>query len=341
MLDFQRGPRPRNYLSRREQGRLLLLVLALGVVVILVLQARNPEPYRRLFRLFGLGQPTADSPRAAEGPPIDTRLLPEAQSGEIPGTFISPAPAQPDEETPPGYFPGVRPARLKSVRDNKPLGVSEWDAWLHLFDVLQRSDEPTLREASSGRVSFVQLFDQPAEYRGELVTTQGTIRRAHSTKTPKNEYGLTDYYQLWLSPADHPTDPMVIWCLHLPEGFPTGMEVAEEAEVTGFFFKLWAYKAGDGIRRAPMLLARTLDWRRRPPAANTSERSPWLLGLMIAGSAAFALLATAYVYYRTRRGGPAGLGPLAERFASRDAETPADMGAALAELAEPEQSPEP
>ncbi len=325
MLDFQRGPKPRNYLSRREQGRLLFLVMMLGLVVIVALEARKPEHYRWLL---GGEQGGADLPVAGEGSSAGRQIDARVQPGQGP---------------PSRYFPGVKPGYLKSLRDNRLLGNSEWEGLLHFFDLLQKNDEATLQGASSGRVSLVQLFEQSNEYRGELVTTKGTIRRAGRVKLPKNEHGLTHYYRIWLWPADHPTDPMMVWCLHLPEGFPMGMEIAEEAEVTGFYYRLVSYKAGGGqMLRAPMLLARTVHWRRKPDVAKTPtpQRGPLSLALLIAGSAAFALLTTAYVYYRTRRQGPSRLESLQALGTPRDAETPADLGAALNELAET-QPPEP
>jgi hypothetical protein len=341
VLEFDRGPRPRNFLSRREQWRLLFLVLMLGVVVILALEARKPEHYQWLLALDERGGGSAEGGVAPDDRPIDTRVPPERESQEIPGTFLSPAPPKPDEATPSRRFPGVRPSLLRSVRDDRLLGPSEWDAWMHLFQVLEESDEAALAEASTGPVSFVQLFEQSSEYRGELVTTRGTIRRAHRTKTPRNDYGLSEYYDTWLQPADHPTDPIVVWCLHLPEGFPTGMEVAEEVEVTGFFFKLLAYKAADGkILRAPLLLARTLHWRKPPEEAKTPPRGPWPLVLMIAGAALFALLATRYVYSRTGKGETSRLESLVRKGMSRDLENESDVGAALERLTDSETAGE-
>jgi len=343
VLDFQRGPRPRNFLSRGEQWRLLLLVLALGLVVILALEARNPQYYRWLL-------PDADSGagRAARGDRsgqsvswkrIGARVRPQVGEGAAPGTSASPPRAEQQEATSSRYFPGVDPGRLSSVSDNKPLWPSEWDAWLHLFDVLERTDEATLERASVGRVTFVQLLGQSKEYRGELVTTSGIIRRAHPAKTPENDYGLVDYYQTWLWPADRPDQPIVVWCLHLPEGFPIGMEIAEEAEVTGFCFKLWAYKAADGsVLRAPMLLARGIRWRKRPEVARTPPKGPLALLLMITGCAAFALVMSVYVHYRTRSRRPSHVESLLEAATLRDTPAPAEVAAALERLADSEHT---
>jgi len=346
VLDFQRGPKPRNYLARREQWRLLMFVLMLGLVLILMLEARNPRHYGWLLAGSERGADGSANPAPsfADGR-VDTRVFspPEA---EIPGVFLSPEPGVRSEPAPSRYFAGVDPRYLDTIRDNKPLGISEWEAWLHFFDVLQRSDEATLQGAATRGVGFVQLLEQSKEYRGELVTTRGVIRRAHSAKTPRNEYGLTGYYQTWLRPDDHPEDPMVVWCLHLPDGFPIGMEMAEPAEVTGFFFKLWAYKSADGtVRRTPMLLARTIHWHRRPEVAQTPPADRSSLTLMILGAAAFAVLGTAYVYYRTRRAAPIRVETLPDEETLRDADTAPDVAATLQQLAEPQdtpkQSPEP
>lgn len=331
VLDFQRGPKSRNYLSRREQWRLLMFVMMLGLVLLLMFEARKTKHYAWLF---AGSEPLADG--SADDRRVDTRLLSPAED-EIPGAFLSPGPKVPSEPGPSRYFPEIDPSYLETIRDNRPLGISEWDAWLHFFDVLQRSDEAALESAATRDVGYVQLLEQSDEYRGELVTTKGVIRRAHPAKTPRNEYGLTDYYQLWLKPADHPEDPIAVWCLHLPNGFPLGMEIAEDVEVTGFFFKLWAYKSADGtVRRAPMLFARTVHWHRRPRVAEAPTADRTSLTLMILGAAAFAVLGTAYIYYRTRRAAPIRAERLPDEETLRDADTSPDVAATLQQLAEPE-----
>jgi hypothetical protein len=341
-LDFQRGPRPRNYLARREQRRLLLLVLLLGLVVILALEARKPKHYRWLL---AEGASRAGGPAGTESAgtagPVDTRVPPRESRDEIPGTFLSPGPARADEDPSSRYFPGVRPGLLGSVRDNKPLRPAEWEAWLHLFDVLQQSDEATLAAASTGPTTLVQLLEQSDEFRGELVTTRGIVRRAHPAMPPENEYGLTGYYQTWLWPGDQPDEPMAVWCLELPDGFPTGLEIAEDAEVTGFYLKLWAYKSADGnVRRAPLLLAKTIHWRPAPQVAPAPPEGPFPLLLMFAGAALFAVLATMTIYYRTRVTSPA---PAESRFKQdrlEEARTAPQVGAVMQQRAESDATPE-
>lgn len=301
MVSFQKTPKPRNYLSRREQRRLLLLVLALGLVVFLIMEADDLAE-----KLCG----SENSPPGASGSTqvteIDNRLEPPSQKDEIPGTFTSPAPVKDDapEDTTGRYFPGVKPVYLKEVRDNTTFRKQEHQAWFNLLDILNKTDEATLERESTGRVTYAQLFQQSSAYRGELVTVRGKIRRAHRLPCARNALGLQRYHRVWLWPDDNPSSPMVVYCLHLPDGFPMGMEIEEEAKISGFFFKCWVYGAKDGLRTAPSLLAKTVRWHRRPPVEERSLNPVAILGV-IAVAAVVSLLVAVYVYVQTRRGQPA------------------------------------
>jgi len=270
VVNFRRTPPPRNYLSRREQWRLLLLVMSLGLIVLLMSEARDPANWQWFF---ALDNGAAAGP--ADGPAIDNRLAPETAEEGVPGAFVSPAAAGARQQTS-GRFPDVPPKLLETVRDDAPFRHDEQEAWFHLLGILQKTDEATLGKASIGRVTFAQLYNQSSEYRGELVTVRGTIRRAHLLKAPKNDRGIDQYYQTWLQPADNRTMPMVIYCLSLPQGFPTGMDVSAEVEITGFYFKRWVYKAQDAIRTTPTLLARTVDWQKDATASAPGfEQAAW------------------------------------------------------------------
>ena len=57
---------------------------------------------------------------------------------------------------------------------------------------------------------------------------------------------------------------------------------------TGYFFKRWAYRAHDGIRTAPLVLANRPTWQPTPPLLSTKRPS---LGTIIAAVLVVALLA--------------------------------------------------
>ena len=279
---------------------MLLLVMSLGLVVVLMIEARDPAH----FAWFAV---LTDEPM-----PIDNRLTPLRAENEIPGTFVSPREVEAEEDTTGRYFPGVKPKYFESIRDDTTFRYQERKAWFNLLEVLDRNDEATLRKASTGRVAFAQLFKQSDDYRGELVTLLGSIRRAHrlsvpklsvpKLNAPKNEYGIAQYYRMWLWTDDNRTSPMVIYCLYLPEGFPTGMDVSEEVEITGFFFKRWAYQAKDSLRTAPTVLARTVHWHKATPIAASAPMDLVTLAWIVVVAAVFSLLAVIYVFTRTGPG---------------------------------------
>lgn len=304
MANFRRTSTTINYLGRREQRRLLMLVLALGLVVFAMQEAAKPERWHWLWQ----GQPPS-TPLPANEAPIDTRLSvdrPELDDDEILVT-------QPDtsaDTTDAKYPPGVDAELLATVRDDTIFRGSEHEAWFHLFELLSSRDESQLAAESLGPLTFAQLFRQPDAYRGRLVTVSGRLRRAVWQTAPTNERGIEGYYQTWLQPDDNPADPMVIYCLKLPPGIPTGESISAEVTATGFFFKRWAYEAPGALRVAPVLLARTVQLRAAllTGASPTSPSSlPWIVGGGL-------LLAVVVVYYvaRIERAKPrAAVGPTA------------------------------
>ncbi len=304
----------RNYLARREQKRLLLLVLALGLVVLIAHEVRyGPSVGSALQAMFGL--PSGD--RNANTTDVDTRLREGRQERDIPDAFFSPREVQPLPDASEDLFTGVNPSFLAAVRDDSFFRSAEYDAWFHLLRILKYAAPDRLAEASDGRVSFVQLFQQSNDYRGRIVSLKGTVRRAFPLTPPKNDYGIDRYYQLWLFPDDNPSSPIIVFCLDIPKGFPTGMTLVERAELTGFYFKRLAYEAADTLRTAPTVLARGIQWQpapKRQPVGPPPAGSPWLvIGVALVCSAAVVT----YVYWRTRRTKaprPEKLEPLSERI---------------------------
>jgi hypothetical protein len=277
VLDFQRGPATRNYLSRREQGRLLLLVTTLGLVILLALEARDPANFAWLWAIRHEGDGAAEATVAAERP-----------SGAATGAE---------------RFAGVQADLLDDVRDDFPFLYGERDAWFHLLAVLRDTDAAVLRGASMGRVTYVQMFEQPDVYRGRLLTVQGMVRRVERWPAPKNDLGFDHYYRTWITPQDSPSNLLVVYCLSLPAGFPIGTELEEPVELAGFFFKRWVYQAQDKLRTAPVVLSGSLVWQPQPQAVERRVRDdPLSVAIIVVIAALFAASATACVYYRNRGG---------------------------------------
>jgi hypothetical protein len=307
VLDFRRRAGPRNYLSLREQGRLLALVIVLGLVVVLAMEARKPGHYAWLW---GTGQ---------RG--IESSVFEAAPAATLPSS--------------------VEPGYLESIRDNAPFRAAERDAWWAIFEILQESRQATLNKASNGRVTYLQLSQQSEQFRGELVTMRGTLRRAHRLKAPENELGISDYYQTWITPSDSPGNVVVVYCLHLPEGFPTGMKVSEEVGIVGFYFKRWAYEAQDRVRLAPVVLARTLQWQRSAEAVRQPQKNLHGVLLIVVAASVFALLVSVCIYHQSRRGGRSAAVCSARLDLGPEAEILPEAGQSLRQLSDEEQAPRP
>jgi hypothetical protein len=297
VLDFRRTNQGRNSPRPQSQKWLLRAALLLGVVLILAGWAQRPGLWKWID---GLVAPD----KVGDAGDIDNRLE-AVQPPELADGFSIPQdkPAEKSGDAA-HFYPGVKPEWFEPIRDNKPSSREEQPCTMALLNILQKTEIEKLRKASVGPTSYAQLFRQPKQYRGRLVTVSGLVRAAHRFELPKNEYGLKEYYQIWLYPFDSRATPIVVYCLELPKGFPRGKDFAEEAEITGFFFKRWAYFAGDVIRVAPTLLAKTLEWRQRPAMLPKSPDGAWATLTVVAAMLA-AMLTAWFIYLRTKPPRPA------------------------------------
>jgi hypothetical protein len=289
LLQFHRtAEAPPNYLAWREQRKVLLWVLLIGVPMIAGLRAWdlwNAAPARP----------------ADEEAKIDPSLPWTNHSLTLDSFTAEPLAehreAEPQENhNDDKFFRGVIPSYLESVRDDTLSRQADQDAFFNLFQTLNRAPIDELKAASLGPTTYVQLFRQPEAYRGRLVDLRGTVRRAHRRPLKENHTGLTHNYQLWFFPVDNPNNPIVVYSLDLPEGFPIGMKINEPVELTGFFLKRVAYGAQAGGMTAPMVLAKTVQWKASSPqdkaeaADRAKNRMQWLAGIAVIGTVVLAVV---------------------------------------------------
>jgi hypothetical protein len=197
---------------------------------------------------------------------------------------------------------------LAAVRDNSVFRTAERHVWFRLLEKLDEQSLEELEGASTGRVGFIQLFDQPKEYRGKLVTVRGTAHMAYRVQAPKNRAGVTHYNVFWIAPAGGPNSPICVYSLEVPSGFPeikdkdrdrTTTPLDVDVEFTGYFFKRWAYRAQDGLRVAPLVLAKTPRWTAPPPSiAEPTPASQFTIALYIFGAAAVAVTISLIAYWQ-------------------------------------------
>lgn len=191
---------------------------------------------------------------------------------------------------------------LARVRDDTVWRPDDGAAWFRLFEQLQDTAPEEIARQSVGHVSFVQIYRQSAEYRGKVVTVRGTARMVYRVPAPANHLGVPEYFLFWVQPEDGSNRPIVVYALNPPAGFPPitseQQQVQEQVEVTGYFFKRWAYRAADGLNSAPLVIARSPQWSPGPPPAATPSQHLaetlganfwWLAAAAIAGMLLLAI----------------------------------------------------
>jgi hypothetical protein len=229
---------PRNYLTAGEHRKLFWSFMPPAIVAMVALEL--------VFR------PIWQPPPAPRERQIDTRMETIAGPPPTDGAVVILS----DDELPEvtdGVILGASPEALSKVRDATFFGARDHDAWMETFRALQDSDG---QAALSPRdVGFTEIFTQPVSFRGRPVRMRGTLRRLEKVPARANDHGIDHFWQGWLEPAGGPASPIVVHFLRLPAGMGDGMELAEPVVVTGFFLKNMAYRASDGVRVAPLVMA--------------------------------------------------------------------------------------
>jgi hypothetical protein len=173
---------------------------------------------------------------------------------------------------------------LRRVEDDTLfLRPAERDIWLRLQGMARDTDPAALRGQSRGEVGYLQLFKQSSDYRGQPITVRGRVKRAYRVQASDNYLGIKDHFVLWISPVGRPTDPIVVYALDLPPGFPPieaskagdPAKLDEEVTITGFFLKRGAYLGKDGTYTAPLVLAGVPRWHPREVTLTTTSRFSW------------------------------------------------------------------
>ncbi len=203
---------------------------------------------------------------------------------------------------------------LRRIEDDTLfLRPAERDIWLRMQAQARDADPAALARESLGQVSYLQLFKQPGDYRGKPITVRGTVKRAYRAAAIDNYLGIKDHFVLWISPVGRPTDPIVVYALDIPPGFPKieadkagdPAKLDEEVTVTGYFLKRGAYLGKDGTYTAPLVLAAVPEWHPRERELTGTSRFSigpnWLVPSVVAALVTSTLIFL-IVWWRLRRG---------------------------------------
>ena len=192
---------------------------------------------------------------------------------------------------------------LDLVQDNAVLLSEENEAWFRLWERLT-SDEEAASSPPPTAATYVQLFSQPNEYRGQLVKVRGQARMAYHARAAQNPFGIEGYYVFAVLPAEGGDNPLIVYCRDVPQGFPEIKDrdvdrqttsLREEMHFTGYYFKRWVYQSRAGPNLAPLLIAKITDWTPRATLTTPADAPP-KIGVMAIAVIGLALLATGFAW---------------------------------------------
>jgi hypothetical protein len=253
-----------------ELPRMLTMLVLLGVVGLLMVNARNPACWRWL----------AEKPPAAQ--PVEKARPPAAKTpATSAGGPVTPGPTDEDPEQ------RVDSAEEFAAVTDGTIGIQpeEMLAYWRLLLWTEHQSLDALQRRARGNVFFTELMQFPERFRGRLVTVDLNVRRVLAYDLEDTPLGKLRLYELWGFTEESKAWLYVAVTAHLPEGMPVGPDVYERVRLTGYFFKLQGYlEAGAKPRapplRAPLLVGR-LTWFAPPKIAQPAPQYDLWTGVLV------------------------------------------------------------
>lgn len=171
---------------------------------------------------------------------------------------------------------------LDQVQDRTFLDEADVEGYYGLLNQARQQEVPAVSAAAQkflagrrpqskkfGRVPpekfplFADLLNEPEPYRGQPVTLRGHSQEMKRYAAEENPYGITTLYECSLFTDDSQSHPTTVVFTEAPADLPLGEQIVDGVVVSGYFLKLRAYYARDEKTRvAPLILARSITWRR-------------------------------------------------------------------------------
>jgi hypothetical protein len=190
-------------------------------------------------------------------------------------------------------------APVRNERENRDEAL----AFDYVVNFASRVPAEAFAAAARRDRTFAHLLGpEAARHRGEVVRVEGRLKRVRDiSPTPGLQAdGVAHLYEGWIFSELYRD---YSYCVVFTER-PPGIDVAESLDrrvaFEGFFFKVYRFQAGDGARRAPLLIGRTL--RPLPATAGPSLAPAVAAAPVVIGGVAVALTAGVALAWWLRRG---------------------------------------
>lgn len=195
---------------------------------------------------------------------------------------------------------------LASLRDARPWAKAESTAFWRLLQRGQKGDaggDAANTEREPPLLNTLQLEAEFLVYRGQSVRYRGTVRRADRIDRGEPNFGIEQYWSLWLRGDDESPQPITVYTT---QAVAKQLERAVQSEqfphieVLGIVGKRLAYAAPAGVEVAPTLFATSILQFAAPPPPASGQTSAemasdfgWavLIGCLVAACGLLPILA--------------------------------------------------
>jgi hypothetical protein len=207
-----------------------------------------------------------------------------------------PAPPPPPRAAELAPLPPPDPApEFQGLQDRAPMNARDNAAYAELLRRAREVPFDRLDAASRRDVRFAQLIEDPARYRGLPLRVDGTVLRVLRQEVAGSDlFRSGTYFEAYAITPDSQNNPWVLAFEEAPADLQIGDDLRQRVQFDGYFLKLWAYRAGDTFRVAPLLVGRF------PPAPLPPAQAPPRPG-PLAGNGTILLLLLALTLYTALR----------------------------------------
>jgi hypothetical protein len=224
-----------------DARRIIHLVIALGLVLIIMQQASKPEIYESFFGALSVENDLG----TANGLTDIAARVGSDQAAEIDQAITA------------------------RVADGTVWRSGDFEA-LYLF----LKDSENIDDSTGPMVGVLPLLQQPDIFRNQIIRSRGRVARSERIVASANVQGITEYWQLWVRPADGTDRPLVVITQSVPaEVAAVGEQVIDQngpdVVIVGRFLKRLAYRSSRGADLAPVIVGKLITTPARSTDATT------------------------------------------------------------------------
>lgn len=164
---------------------------------------------------------------------------------------------------------------LRAVQDKTEITYREDLAYAELLRRARETPAAALDAKALRLVSYADLIDRPARYRGLPIHLEGTaLRVSVHDEVRANLTPSRRLYQADIVTSESRNYPYLLIFEEAPPTLPAGDNLRERVAFDGYFFKLLLYRDGARVLRFAPLLVGRLTHRPAPPTADDAGPPP-------------------------------------------------------------------